>query len=88
VHDLHDLGALVVDQIQQLVLDALVALGRDVVLAAGGQWRQSADVIIVVAVRFFGESLAHEADLHTDPGLIRPGLVKARKRKSLRTLQF
>ena len=54
----HDFRALDIDQLQQLVLDALVALRRDVVFCAGRYCRQH-DAAILVVVAFLGECFAH-----------------------------
>ncbi|MNT33613.1 hypothetical protein D3C72_1695490 [compost metagenome] len=60
VHDFDDLGPLVINQLQQLGLERLVALRRHVVFAAlGKRWQAGQLVIIVLPVGFLGESLVH-----------------------------
>src|SRR5471032_1143068 len=58
VHDAHHFRPRHVDQFEQLVLDALVAGRRDVILRAGRN-RQRRRFLVVVAVRLFYECFVH-----------------------------
>src|SRR5262249_12816269 len=59
-HDLHHLGPLLAHERHQLLAQALEALGSHVVLGAG--WEPAdllGEIVLLVAVGFLGEGLAH-----------------------------
>ncbi len=58
VHNLHHLRPLAVDQVIKLILQALPAAGRDVVLSGGGQAPLSRKILFRLVV-FLGKRLAH-----------------------------
>ena len=61
-HDLHHLRALIVDEIEQLVLQATIAGRGDVILGARGNLRGAGvEIVIVVAAVFFDEGLVHKS---------------------------
>ncbi len=70
MHDAHHFRPVDVDQLQQLVLDALVTGRRDVVLRPGGNGqRQRGRFLIVVLVRFFDKGFVHAHIVAADRAL-------------------
>ncbi|MES2909910.1 MAG: hypothetical protein V4718_00890 [Pseudomonadota bacterium] len=66
--DIHDLGALFVNQVQQLKLQTPITLWRDVIFTARRKRRQ-AWRLVVVSICFFGEGFAHTASTIAFHGL-------------------
>jgi hypothetical protein len=61
--DLHHLGTVHVDQVHQLVAQAVVARGGNVVLGAGRHRRGAlGQVVVIIVRRLFDKSLVHGPD--------------------------
>src|SRR5262245_35642116 len=84
-HDLHHLGPLLAHERHQLLAQALEALGSHVVLGAGGQARDLVgQIVVVLAVAFLGESLAHflACSIKNGPMTTTPSLLQRARGES------
>src|SRR5215475_10908614 len=84
-HDLHHLRPLLAHERHQLLAQALEALGSHVVLGAGGQARDLVgQIVVVLAVAFLGEGLAHfhACSIKNGPMTTTPSLLQRARGES------